>query len=70
MTEMFCIRVVQVIFAFIFYYYYCFISLSVNTHIVVKYLNRKLNHITCIYFLPFRKSSEMKRIWRQLRTQF
>ena len=50
MTEMFCIRVVQVIFAFTFYYYFCFISLSVNTHIVVKYLNRKLNHITCIYF--------------------
>ena len=25
--------------------------LYVNTHIVVKYLNRKLNHITCIYIL-------------------
>ena len=54
MTEMLCIQVLQVIFAFIYYYYYyyyfCFISLSFNTHIVVKYLNRKLNHISCIYF--------------------
>ena len=48
MTEMLCIHVVQVIFAFIFLL--ILFLLYVNTHIVVKYLNRKLNHITCIYF--------------------
>jgi len=59
MTEMLCIHVVQVIFAFIFFYYYfCFISFSVNTHIVVKYLKRNLSTFHVYIFFTLDSFSE------------